>query len=455
MGFGVRFKVAPGVRLGVSSRGISGSFGPRVARVRVSNRGAGVSSGIGPFYTYSGTGSRKRRRRSPSSSRPTGQSGPTQAQIERQQRQDLREAEIEAVRQQGDEVFNLHLVDFPPARAPYVPPPETVTQVERHTRVNVRYRQSVNDIGLFDRQGRSRARARAEWEVDQEIAAQESQAHENYLAMVAQASQWWAAMLAGHPSTTLEALNVALSDNEMPSAAVSFDNGEVSVVVAAPSLDRVPVRYVTETPAGKPTTRAYNKTQRNDVHERLMLGHVAVTLREVFAVAPAVQSARIALVSPDDHGDYGVLMVGRFSRDLILGADWRRDVTEILHGGTHILTNRSGRTRQLSFIDLSAEDDLRELCRILDEAPATAPDHDQPTEDHVAASTEPDQPSMDGPPRTPEALHADPSITDELSNRPASTIPTAAPPAAWYPDPWHVTTWRWWDGAKWTHQTSP
>ncbi|MDQ5976075.1 MAG: hypothetical protein QG661_3284 [Actinomycetota bacterium] len=51
MGFG--FRVVPGVRLRVSSRGVSAGVGPRIARVNVGSRGGvGLSSGIGPFQTF-------------------------------------------------------------------------------------------------------------------------------------------------------------------------------------------------------------------------------------------------------------------------------------------------------------------------------------------------------------------------------------------------------------------
>jgi Protein of unknown function (DUF4236) len=46
-------RLAPGVRVRVSSRGVSAGLGPRVARVHVGARGGvGVSSGAGPFSAY-------------------------------------------------------------------------------------------------------------------------------------------------------------------------------------------------------------------------------------------------------------------------------------------------------------------------------------------------------------------------------------------------------------------
>jgi hypothetical protein len=55
------FKVAPGVRIRASSRGISAGVGPRAARVHVGTRGVGVSSGVGPLSANSRFGGGGRR----------------------------------------------------------------------------------------------------------------------------------------------------------------------------------------------------------------------------------------------------------------------------------------------------------------------------------------------------------------------------------------------------------
>ncbi|MEV6371484.1 DUF4236 domain-containing protein [Micromonospora musae] len=59
MGFSI--KLAPGVRIRASSRGIRTSVGPRVARVHVGAGRTGVSIGIGPVGFYPSLGGCARR----------------------------------------------------------------------------------------------------------------------------------------------------------------------------------------------------------------------------------------------------------------------------------------------------------------------------------------------------------------------------------------------------------
>jgi hypothetical protein len=60
MGFGMSIKLAPGVRVRASSRGIRASAGPRIARVHVGAGRTTFSSGIGPFTSSTSVGVRTR-----------------------------------------------------------------------------------------------------------------------------------------------------------------------------------------------------------------------------------------------------------------------------------------------------------------------------------------------------------------------------------------------------------
>jgi hypothetical protein len=116
---GFSFKVAPGVRVRASSRGIRTSLGPRAARLHVGGGRTGISTGAGPvsFYT-SLSGSR---RRTTSASRG--------ARAHSSQRALAQAAKLEQAQQLKDalnEILNLHRQDFPGAVPPAAPPPPPV-----------------------------------------------------------------------------------------------------------------------------------------------------------------------------------------------------------------------------------------------------------------------------------------------------------------------------------------
>lgn len=119
------FKVAPGVRVTASKRGLSSSFGPRAARVHVSNRGVGVSSGVGPVSTYTRLGGTQQRRSSGSRT----SSGLTKASIaahERQLKAAQREADIDKVAALEKSLVSVHRKSFPKAERAVLPDPDVV-----------------------------------------------------------------------------------------------------------------------------------------------------------------------------------------------------------------------------------------------------------------------------------------------------------------------------------------
>lgn len=121
------FKVAPGVRIRASSRGISAGVGPRAARVHVGTRGVGVSSGVGPISTYSRLGGGGR---GPSGgARRTSYGGATKASIaarEREAKAAARETDIDRVAALEKRLVSVHGASFPEAERVTLPAPDEV-----------------------------------------------------------------------------------------------------------------------------------------------------------------------------------------------------------------------------------------------------------------------------------------------------------------------------------------
>lgn len=124
---GMSFKVAPGVRIRASSRGISAGVGPRAARVHVGSRGVGVSSGVGPFSTYSHLSGG--RHSTSTGGRRTSYGGATKASIaarEREAKAAAREADIDGIAALERGLLSVHAATFPEAKRMLLPPPEDV-----------------------------------------------------------------------------------------------------------------------------------------------------------------------------------------------------------------------------------------------------------------------------------------------------------------------------------------
>src|SRR5215217_7153500 len=105
MGFSV--KIAPGVRVRASSRGIRTSVGPRAARLHVGAGRTGFSTGVGPVSAYMSLSSSRPR----TSTRGAGTSQRALAQAAKAQQADQ-------LRMALDNILNLHRQDFPTAERP-------------------------------------------------------------------------------------------------------------------------------------------------------------------------------------------------------------------------------------------------------------------------------------------------------------------------------------------------
>src|ERR1035441_10180554 len=124
MGFSV--KLAPGVRVRVSSHGVRAGIGPRIARVHAGTGRTGFSSGLGPFSVYGAVGGKRRRKSGGrSSGRPSGAALERQAAAARRAQAGADKArEAQRLAAIFQEIISLHQRDFPPVERPVAPMPE-------------------------------------------------------------------------------------------------------------------------------------------------------------------------------------------------------------------------------------------------------------------------------------------------------------------------------------------
>jgi hypothetical protein len=361
MGFSV--KIAPGVRVRASSRGVRTSIGPRAARVHVGGGRTGFSTGVGPVSLYT---SGKSTRRTASS---RGRS-PSIASLQRQAAAAQKAEEAQRLAATFREILSVHQQDFPPAQRPVAPPPVLPDQSKIRSRHE---HAALRGIGLFKRAERAAAKQHAAAAAASEYAALKRQAEMETAQAQAALDQQWQQLLANDPNTVIATLGEAFEDNEAPSAPIGVDGGELSLVVLVPAEDAVPERMPGTTPAGNLTLRKLPKAERASLYALLVAGHVLVTLREAFAVAPGIDAARVIVLRRGGTDAYGkarleCIMAGRWTRAAFDGVRWQEaDAATILQDTAGDLVANIRRAELLP-IDLSKEPEITAVLAGIDTA---------------------------------------------------------------------------------------
>jgi hypothetical protein len=370
MGFSI--KLAPGVRIRASKRGICTSLGPRIARVHVGGGRTGLSTGVGPvsFYTSTGGG---RRRSSGGGYRPTAASYQRQyaAYTASYARPSAAEEKARQARQLVDAfqaILNVHREEFVPASRPIAPPPPAVPEAEIYQRHE---QQALTGVSRFRPKLRQQRREASRNVAAAEIAHKQRQLAEQHAVWQRELDRRWELLLANDPAVVMETIEEAFEDNEVPAAAVGLDGTELALVMLAPDPAIVPDRMPGTTSAGNLSLRKLNKTDAAGYYRILVCGHVLATLREAFAVAPAVTAARIVVVrraaEPASDGRE-CLLAARVTAAAMARVDWREAgagqvLTEV---SEELVANLRGRTREFGPVDLQDEPELKAILDAID-----------------------------------------------------------------------------------------
>jgi hypothetical protein len=374
---GFSIKLAPGVRVRASSRGIRTSLGPRAARVHIGGGRSGFSTGVGPvgFYTSLGGG----RGRSRSGGRGTSPAT-YQRQFAAQQRQTAqaqRAEEAQHLAQAFLRILDLHRVNFPAATRPVAPEPAPPDRAS----IYKHYEQhALAGVGFFERTKRAQAKQRAAQWTDAEVQRQWSTLLEQKAGWQQYLDQRWQQLCSNDPDVVLETLEEAFEDNEAPSAAVGVTGDEVSLVVLVPTVEQVvPERMPTTTQAGNLSLRKLPQRDRAAYYKQFVCGQVLVTLREALAVAPAIGSARVAVLRHDGPDSYGrpqvsCLLATKLHRTSLNGVRWAEaDAAAIVNDTSReLLQNPRARTGELLPLNLADEPAITELISAVDLAELTA-----------------------------------------------------------------------------------
>ncbi len=362
MGLGFSVKLAPGVRVRASSRGIRTSLGPRAARIHVGDGRTAVSTGAGPvnFYTaLVGSG----RRSSTRGRRPSPAAG------QRALAQAAKAQEAQRLSDAIGDLLNLHRVDFPPATRPLAPPVPMPDAAQVH---HQHERKALTGVGLFQRQERAAARQRASAAAIAELSATVRAAEERRHVLQRQLDELWDALGANDPDVVLATLAEAFKDNEAAAVAVAVDGAEVTLVVLLPPAEIVPERVPGTTQAGNLTLRKLRQGERDALYLSAAMGHVLVTIRESFAVAPGLRAARVVGLRAAGEDAYGksrleCVLAGRWTRRAFEGVAWHAAdaVTVTEDTASELLLNLQA-GKKLRPLDLSKEPDIAQLLAQVD-----------------------------------------------------------------------------------------
>ena len=127
-------------------------------------------------------------------------------------------------------------------------------------------------------------------------------------------------------------------DNEAACAAVGLDGAEVSLVLVVPPASAViPEQLPGRTAAGNVSLKKITQAAKADFYQHFVCGQILVTLREAFAVAPGLISARLVALRNDGRDVYGqptmpCLAAVNVAREALNGVRWNdADAVDILN----------------------------------------------------------------------------------------------------------------------------
>lgn len=332
MGLFGNFRLAPGVRLSTSARGLRVHAGPRLARLHFGGGRTGVSTGAGPFTWYENMSTASSGSRAP---RPVDTTGMTPAQA-------ARAKQIADVSSAWERLRGQHRLDFPDVNPPGSVAAEPVPMFGVLLRESERA--ALARVGRLDRSARRDGRRTARAEAEARALVLLERGLSDRQARQQHADAQWAALGAGEPAATEGAIAAAFESRGVPVVVHSLSESAVRLVLQLPGEDFVPTHEPSVTPGGAPTLKKVTKTQVAAVVREVAAGRVLLAAKEAYAVSPATQVIQV-------EGGFGhgpVVMRAIITREACTGADWSTPAWEVLTSmDPRLEVNVGGRTQEL------------------------------------------------------------------------------------------------------------
>ncbi|WP_078495955.1 TerD family protein [Streptomyces sp. LaPpAH-108] len=307
----------------VSTRGVRASVGPRIARVSTGSGGTRISSGVGPFQTSGALrGGRRPQARRRTVAPSAAQLQRARRQAERAQQEAQRDAAIAELRELRHRMTSVHLESFPTLTPPVVPEPQRLHLAWALAEAQAHH---LAGLGLFARGARSAAKRQAEEDAPGYLAVEEARLRAAHTGLLAEADQWWRALIGNDEETVCAAVNHAFADNPASGCAVGVDGSVLSVVMRQPDIDALPDQTPGVTPTGRPTLKKLTKRDRTLWWLTAMGSNIVATLKEAFATAPGITAIDLAVLTRlPGNQRLGFVAYGRWTRRAIEAGPWQR-----------------------------------------------------------------------------------------------------------------------------------
>ena len=357
---GLSVRLAPGVRVRVSSRGVRTSVGPRVARLHVGGGRPGVSTGAGPFGFYSSLGNASR----PSTGRSASTSGHgSTAQAAKVQRaQEILELERA--------LASIHRAPFPTLRKAVAASPPPIDE----NAVRARHRQAAKrGVSWFDFAGRRQAVVAAAKAAEKEVTQLRRAALDVQAGEQQRIDESRTRLQANDSAAVLERVAEAFDDNQAPSAPLGLDGSRLDVAMLAPSEEVLPLESVGTTAAGNLSVRKSTNSHRAELYRALVAGGMIATAREALAVAPGLTAVRVCAIRPvsaASGGAFEALALAELTRESLQLVDLSEEAEGTLrNAATSLLWSTKGAAAALQGLPANAAPGLQELLAQVNEAP--------------------------------------------------------------------------------------
>jgi hypothetical protein len=317
-------KIAPGVRLTTTSRGLRAHVGPRAMRVHVGGGRTGVSTGAGPFTVYQSAGATRW---------PTTSAGTDRATQARAAAEDLR---------------RLHDLHRAAVTAPHQEVAVRPELPKFLTLLGTAEKHELKGVPRLDRQARRTARTRARAVAERWALGLLAKAEAEVRAQQERIDSQRAGLLAGEPAAVSAGLQQVFAGWRVRAVGVAPRTATLVVAVLSPEL--LPLLKPGTTKAGAPTVVRLNKTELADNHRQAVAAGMLLAARQAFVAVPGLTSVRV--VGADGST---ALAAATLTREGFEHVDLRLPAWPILEqADPGLLAMTKGRARELQPLALTA-----------------------------------------------------------------------------------------------------